>query len=252
MTLNVLVTGAGGRTGGMLFNLLRNDDSFSVSGLVRDVKRASDSLGTSQGLLTGDITKPDTLPSVMEGRDALVILTSAMPLMKPPAEEGAPPTFYFAEGAMPEQVDWIGQRNQIDAAKAAGVKHVVVVGSMGMTDENHPLNRVGNGNILRYKLKAQVYLKESRIPYTIINPSGLTMDPPGKREIILGVKDELFELYGQNQISIARADVARVIVAALKDDSAKNKWFDVASKPLGDGTPTEDPSPLFETVNIAL
>lgn len=33
-------------------------------------------------------------------------------------------------------------------AKAAGVKQVVLVGSMGGTDPNHPLNSLGNGNIL--------------------------------------------------------------------------------------------------------
>lgn len=33
-------------------------------------------------------------------------------------------------------------------AKAAGVKHVVLVGSMGGTNLNHPLNSLGNGNIL--------------------------------------------------------------------------------------------------------
>lgn len=33
-------------------------------------------------------------------------------------------------------------------AKAAGVKHIVLVGSMGGTNENHPLNSLGNGNIL--------------------------------------------------------------------------------------------------------
>jgi len=33
-------------------------------------------------------------------------------------------------------------------AKAAGVKHIVLVGSMGGTDLNNPLNSLGNGNIL--------------------------------------------------------------------------------------------------------
>lgn len=33
-------------------------------------------------------------------------------------------------------------------AKAAGVKHIVLVGSMGGTNPNHPLNSLGNGNIL--------------------------------------------------------------------------------------------------------
>jgi nucleoside-diphosphate-sugar epimerase len=35
---------------------------------------------------------------------------------------------------MPEQVDWIGQKVQIDAAKAAGIKQVILVSSMAATD----------------------------------------------------------------------------------------------------------------------
>ena len=36
----------------------------------------------------------------------------------------------------------------IFTAKAAGVKQVVLVGSMGGTDPSNPLNNIGNGNIL--------------------------------------------------------------------------------------------------------
>ena len=46
------------------------------------------------------------------------------------------------------QIDWVGQKNQIDAAKAGKVKHVVLVGSMGGENPDHMLNRIGNGNIL--------------------------------------------------------------------------------------------------------
>jgi nucleoside-diphosphate-sugar epimerase len=49
------------------------------------------------------------------------------------------------------QVDWLGQKVQIDAAKAAGVKQVVLVSSMGGTDPNHQLNSLGNGNILQVR-----------------------------------------------------------------------------------------------------
>ena len=43
------------------------------------------------------------------------------------------PEFSFPEGASPEEVDWLGAKNQIDAAKAAGIRKVVFVGSMGGT-----------------------------------------------------------------------------------------------------------------------
>lgn len=89
-----------------------------------------------------DITDAQSLTAAFDGVDALVILTSAVPVPGPPAPGEQRPTFSFAEGGRPEQVDWEGQKNQIDAAKAAGAKQIVLVGSMGGTDENHPLNKV--------------------------------------------------------------------------------------------------------------
>lgn len=64
------------------------------------------------------------------------------------------------------QIDWEGQKNQIDAAAAAGskVKHIVVVGSMGSEDPDHMLNKLGNGNILVWKRKAEQYAIDSGEP----------------------------------------------------------------------------------------
>jgi nucleoside-diphosphate-sugar epimerase len=54
------------------------------------------------------------------------------------------------------QIDWLGQKVQIDAAKAAGVKQVVLISSMGGTDPNHFLNKMGgNARILDWKRKAE-------------------------------------------------------------------------------------------------
>ena len=54
------------------------------------------------------------------------------------------------------QVDWLGQKAQIDAAREAGVKRVVLISSMGVTDESNSLNKLGDGNILIWKRKAEV------------------------------------------------------------------------------------------------
>lgn len=70
------------------------------------------------------------------------------------------------------QVDWVGQKAQIDAAKAAGVKQVVLVSSMGGTDPENALNKLGDGNILQWKRKAEQYLMASGLTYTIIHPGG--------------------------------------------------------------------------------
>ena len=41
------------------------------------------------------------------------------------------------------------------------MQHVVVVGSLGYSKKDHPLNSIGNGNILLWKKKAEEYLMDS-------------------------------------------------------------------------------------------
>lgn len=71
------------------------------------------------------------------------------------------------------QVDFGGQKRQFDAAKAAGVSHVVVVSSMGGTQRDNTLNQLGNGNILVWKRRAEEHLIASGLPYTILHPGGV-------------------------------------------------------------------------------
>lgn len=98
-------------------------------------------------------------------------------------------------------MDWEAQRSQIDAAKRHGVqqvgrrmrgaaqracrrpalrhlltplapagpppeRQVVLVSSMGVTKPDHPLNRIGGGNILVWKRLAEEYLANSGLAYT--------------------------------------------------------------------------------------
>lgn len=257
MKLNVLVTGAAGRTGRLVLeNLLSDKDTFEPRGLVRSFEKAKESLEDHYAklepvLVEGDVTRPDTLVSPMTGIEALVILVSAVPKMHPPVD-GQPPSFYFEKGGMPETVDWIGAKNQIDLAKRLGVSHVLLVGSMGSSNDNDPLNRVGDGNILRFKRKAEQYLIDSGLTYTIVNPGGLRNEPAGERELLVGRNDELFSIYSRSACSIPRADVARIVVSALTAEDARNKAFDVVGRPKGDGIPTADVSALFATTGPTL
>ncbi|VAI39150.1 unnamed protein product [Triticum turgidum subsp. durum] len=223
----VLVTGAGGRTGQIVFSKLRErSDQFAARGLVRS-EESKQKIGGADDVYVADI--------------------SASPKMKPGFDptKGGRPEFYYEDGAYPEQVDWIGQKNQIDAAKAAGVKHIVLVGSMGGTNPNHPLNSLGNGNILVWKRKSEQYLADSGVPYTIIRPGGLQDKDGGVRELIVGKDDELLQT---DTKAIPRADVAEVCVQALQYEEVKFKAFDLASKPEGEGTPTKDFKALFSKV----
>lgn len=107
---------------------------------------------------------------------------------------------------------------------------------MGGTNPEHPLNKLGkkvdddrSGNILVWKRKAEEYLINSGMNYTIIHAGGLQDQAGGLRELVLGVNDEL--LKGDVR-TIPREDVASVCIAALEvGDAALNRSIDLAARP---------------------
>ncbi|MGB5636954.1 MAG: SDR family oxidoreductase [Waterburya sp.] len=252
----VLVTGATGRTGSLVFKKLRDEpDEFDVIGLARAPNKVKELFGSTEGLVIGDIRDKSSLDSALKDCDALVILTSAVPQMVTPPSEGQRPEFEFAPQGLPEEVDWQGQKNQIDAAKQARVEHIVLVGSMGGTNPNHPLNRIGNANILVWKRKAEQYLIDSGIDYTIIRAGGLLDKQGGVRELLTGKDDELLNNPPNGMTtSIPRADVASVVVKALTEPNARSKAFDIISKPedAPDAEVTNDFTSLFEQTTAGI
>lgn len=263
--LKVLVTGAGGRTGKLVFSKLKNDySSISPVGLVRSKKarKALTKAGAEPDeLVVADVTVKEELVSAMTGCDAVVMCTSAVPKIKPlsivkllfkkvilrRADPGRP-QFKFPPKGTPEEVDWFGAKLQIDAAVEAGVKHFVFVSSMGGTQPENFLNSIGRrpdgsgGDILLWKRKAERHLIASGLAFTIIHPGGLVDEEPSKRELTVGVDDELLALKSRQ---VPRSDVARVCAAALVNDAALNVSFDLASKPAGEGEVTVHAADVF-------
>jgi len=242
----VVVTGAGGRTGSLVVEKLKKlPEQFAVRALVRTEESKAKVGGDN--VFVGDVTNAESLRAAFEGIDALVITSSAVPKMKPGFDpsKGGRPEFFYEENGYPEQVDWIGLKNQTEAAKAAGCKHIVLVGSMGGQNPNHMLNSLGNGKILIWKRKGEEYLSQAGVPYTIIRAGGLQDTQGGIRELIVGTDDSLLST---DTKAITRADVAELCVQALLLEESFNKAFDVASKPEGQGTPTTDFKSLFANV----
>ena len=265
----VLVTGAGGRTGKHVFEQLKADDNYKPVGLARSGKaqKALKAVGASDDeVCVADIADEKSLAAAMSGCDAVVLCTSAVPAIKPlslmktmatkflPFVKTSRPAFKFPKNGTPEEVDWFGAKKQIDAAKTAGVKQFVFVSSMGGTNPDNFLNSIGRrkdgsgGDILLWKRKAERYLVDSGVPYTIIHPGGLVDEDGAKRELVVGVNDEIMknpEFSSGGTRSVARADVARVCKAALGSASATGVALDLVSKKAGDGTPTKDASTVF-------
>ena len=110
--MKVLVTGATGKTGSLVLKKLRDEpDGFEAVGLARSQVKVEELFGSTEGFIIGDIQDKSTLNSAISGCDALVILTSAVPKMITPPSQGQRPEFEFAPQGLPEEVDWIGQKN---------------------------------------------------------------------------------------------------------------------------------------------
>lgn len=230
----VLVTGATGKTGSLVLQKLRqHPEEFEAIGFARSESKVKDLFGSTENFFLGDIKDKAALEQALKRCQALIILTSAVPRMITPPQPGERPTFEFEPGGMPEAIDYEGQRHQIDAAISAGVEQIVLVGSMGGTQLNHPLNQLGQGNILVWKRHAEEYLINSGIDYTIIRAGGLLDQPGGMRELLVS-KQDIFLIQTPNGIppSILRADVAEVAIQALRESGARNKAFDLISKPV--------------------
>jgi uncharacterized protein YbjT (DUF2867 family) len=239
----VLVTGATGRTGSLVYNQLKQA-GLSVRGLVRNASKAREILkcekcDTSEGIYVADITKKDTLAPAMHGATALAIVTSASPICDPY------PNCHFPEGGLPIDIDWHGQKNQIetfDEANAIVQSHgfVVLVSTMGTTtpeDSKHGLP----GFISFYKLNSEAYLMSSGIPFTVIKPCGLVDANASQQELVVGHDDEL-----DASVPIARGDVARVVAGAITaPGAASGLRFDLCAKKSG--TPTTDINELLRS-----
>lgn len=244
----VLVTGATGKTGSIVFQKLKQNPGFRVRGLARSSEKAQELFGSTEDIYFGDITDKESLKSTFTGCQKLVILTSASPQMVAPPQPGDRPKFTYPEASTPELVDYQGQKNQIDMAISSGIEQVVLVGSMGGTDENHPLNMMGNGKILIWKREAEKYLVNSGLNYTIIRAGGLLDQPGGERKLLLGDNDEfLINPPKGVKTSIPRADVAETVVQALQQSAAINKAFDLISylPENSQGSVTKDFGALF-------
>lgn len=252
-TETVLVTGASGRTGSLVFDALSKHPDYLPKALVRSKKSAKSlqkkipNIDLGQ-IIVSDITELENDQPLDIHAESLIICTSAVPtvdklslvlaflkipfnlIRRKKAVDFRTLKFVWKNKQYPELVDYEGQKKTIDLAKRVGVKQVIVVGSMGGTDPSNFLNQIGkkkdgsgNGDILLWKRKAEKYLVESGLDYTIIHPGGLIDTPAGKEKFILDVNDVLLE---NKKRSISRADVANLCVASLSVARGKKIAFD--------------------------
>jgi uncharacterized protein YbjT (DUF2867 family) len=200
----VLVAGATGQTGRYVIAQLQAQ-GYGVRALVRDAASAKEKLGADVPLIVADVRDPESLVPAFDGVTLVISSIGA-------SEKEGPNS--------PEFVDYGGNNNLVDAAVKAKVRQFVLVSSMGVTHEDHVLNRIF-GNVLIWKLKGEDYLRDSGMTYTVVRPGGLHRGPGGEQQIVFEEGDEV------KAVGISRVDVASVLVAALAHPEAQNKTFAV-------------------------
>ncbi|GJD08569.1 Uncharacterized protein chloroplastic [Galdieria sulphuraria] len=226
---NLLVTGASGRTGSLALKKAATlPQLFSPRGLARSKEKTSKLFDNNYTFFFGSILDEKILREALDNCKKLLILTSAVPIMRlnPDGTPKQPPEFFFKQGEEPEQIDWLGQKKQIDIAKDCEVDHIVLISSMGVTQKDHPLNRLGN--ILMWKKKSEDYLMSCGIPFTIIHPGGLVDKAESRRSLVIGHNDNLVN---STHRTISREEVADIALQSFLHEDAKYKSFDVVSAP---------------------
>lgn len=203
----VLVAGANGKTGVQLVKVLQAR-GYKVRAMVRDRGKAGD-LGAAVEVVEADVTNPDTLAVAVSGA-AFVVSAIGAGSTTPPNN--------------PENVDYQGVANLADAAKAAAVRHFVLLSSIGSGDASPdtPLNKVF-GMVLMWKGKGEDHLRRSGVPYTIVRPGGLVDCEPGRTGLNVAPGDA--KVAGR----ICRGDVALVMVDALTNPAATGKTIALVS-----------------------
>jgi len=236
-TSKVVVAGATGQTGRRILERLASIGSLEVVGGVRNVDKATASLGESSVVIRGamvenvpgvdvstvslkhlDVVKDsvDQIATSLMGAESLIIATGFIP--------GNP----LKMNSAAHEVDNLGTIKLIDAAKKTGtIKKIVMVSSIltngrNWGQEKSPGFIITNafGSVLDEKLIAEQYLKASGINYSIIRPGGLKSKPP-TGALQISSEDTL------NSGEISRDLVADVCVASLTDPKANNKVLEI-------------------------
>jgi uncharacterized protein YbjT (DUF2867 family) len=203
--MQALVVGATGETGRRIVKELVNRN-IPVKALVRDLTKAREILPKEAELVVGDVLNPESIKQALT--DCTVLLCAT----------GATPSLDFTG---PYQIDYQGTINLVDAAKAKGIDHFVLVSSMCVSQFFHPLNLFWL--ILYWKKQAEEYLQKSGLTYTIVRPGGLKNED-NSDIIFTSSADTLFEG------SIPRVKVAQICVEALMQPTAKNKIVEAIAK----------------------
>jgi uncharacterized protein YbjT (DUF2867 family) len=202
----ILIVGASGRLGSVVAQHLLAQGK-AVRAMTRTPLNLAHLKQQGAEVVSGDLRDPTTLLRGCQGVEQVLAAAHAL--------DGKGDN-------TPQKVDDAGNRQLIDAAKAAGVKHFVFMSVLG-AGPNAPLE------FFRIKYRTEEYLRVSGLAYTIIRP-GAYMDLWAQligQPILKQGKTTIFGR-GNNPVNfVAVEDVARLVCTAFDDPRAHNRVIEV-------------------------
>jgi uncharacterized protein YbjT (DUF2867 family) len=210
----ILVAGASGRVGRFVISALRADGR-NFRSLTRSRERALERWGDGfigMNWVEGDVRDAERMQEIMAGVTAVISVVGSREISGPNSAEF---------------VDYQGVANLVDAAKAAGAKHFVLLTAIGVTDPAHPFNKATKG-ALEWRFKGEEHLRNSGLSYTIVRPAGLVNRPAGEQGLLIEQGDNWKPLL---RSTLSRDDLARVLVECLTNAGTRNATFEIANDP---------------------
>jgi uncharacterized protein YbjT (DUF2867 family) len=223
--LTVLVIGATGSIGRLVVAeaLARG---HTVRALVRDRAKGARLLPADAELVVGDVIRPETLPEAVAGADAIALTLGS----------------YGTGTSSPETVDYAGVRNVLTAlgAQEGARPRVALMTSIGATTRGS-----GYGRLLEWKRRSERLVRASGLTYTIVRPGWFDMNGPDEHRLVF-LQGDRRRSGGPADGRVARADIARVLVAALSAPEAAGRTFELVAE---QGTAPSDLGPLFAALD---
>ncbi|MBH5322864.1 SDR family oxidoreductase [Aurantiacibacter sediminis] len=198
--MNVLIAGSTGATGLRLTRQLAEAGHNPIA-----MHRASsDTSQLPKGVATREADLTELSNDVCDGAEVVVFA----------AGSGGD-----TSAEMTDKVDRDGAKKLVDIAVNSGVKHFVMLSSVGAVD---PDPESDLAHYLQAKHEADEHLMASGLSYTIVRPVALT-DDEGSRDMNLG--DDV-----DPSGKAARGDVAAILARAVNDETLAGKVFLIESR----------------------
>ena len=206
----VLVVGATGRTGAWVVKRLQHH-RIDFRLFVRSGAKAMELFGPEviDKLTIGSIEHPEEIKAAIGQAEAVICAIGGNV-----TDPKAPP---------PSAIDRDGVKRLALIARESGVKHFVLISSLGVTKPDHPLNKYGQ--VLTMKLEGENEVRrlfaDPGYAYSILRPGGLIDGPPLNHALQFDTGDRIATGV------IDRSDVAEVAVISLYTPEARNLTFEL-------------------------